>query len=318
MRRSADLGHTFINLAHTLILFVGMLLVLGVSGYALFGPPGVYGAVLLIVISLVLSPRISPRTLLRLYGAVPLTAASAPELDAMLRELARRANLTRIPQLYYVPSQVTNAFAVGSPRDAAIGVTDGLLRRLTLRELAGVLAHELSHVRHNDLWVMNFADVLSRVTSLLANVGQLLLLINLPLVLMGQATISWLAIAMLIVAPLLNGLLQLALSRTREYDADRGAVALTGDPAGLASALLKLERYTAALLRQIVVPGHGVPQPSILRTHPPTRDRIARLERMAAAQGRSFLPEPETLAALPPQLARIERRPRYRVMGLWY
>jgi len=311
-------NHAAINLAHTVLLFSGMLLVLGLAGFALAGVPGMAGALILIIVSLALAPQISPRALLRMYRATPLTAASSPALDALMRELARRANLPRAPQLYYVPSQVTNAFAVGSPQDAAIGVTDGLLRRLTMRELTGVLAHEVAHVRHNDLWVMNFADVLSRVTGFLANLGQILLLINLPLALIGQATISWLAIGLLLLAPLANGLLQLALSRTREYDADRGAVDLTGDPAGLASALVKLERYTAALLRQVIAPGHGVPQPSILRTHPPTRERIERLEAMAEARGQHFPYDPDALPELPPQYAPVERRPRYRVMGLWY
>lgn len=318
MRREATINHTALNLFHTAILVGGMLLVLGGSGYALAGPRGLLGALALVVLTLALAPQISPRALLRMYGAVPLTAAAAPALDGLLRELARRANLPRAPQLYYVPSQLTNAFAVGSRSDAAIGVTDGLLRRLNLRELAGVLAHEVAHVRHNDLWLLNFADVLSRVTSLLANVGQILLLINLPLILLGEATISWLAIGLLILAPVVNGLLQLAISRTREYDADRGAVELTGDPAGLASALLKLERYTAALLRQVIVPGHGVPQPSVLRTHPPTRERILRLEQMAEAQGQGFLPDPEALPELPPHFGPLVRRPRYRVMGVWY
>jgi heat shock protein HtpX len=318
MHISAVKSHTLLNLGHTLVLFGGMLLVLGASGYALAGTLGLLGAVVLIGVALALSPRISPQSLLRMYGAVPLSSATAPALDALMRELAQRAELPRPPQLYYVPSQVTNAFAVGNREDAAIGVTDGLLRRLSMRELAGVLAHEVAHVRHNDLWIMNFADVLSRITNLLANVGQLLLFVNLPLVFMGQAPLSWLAILLLIVAPLINGLLQLALSRTREYDADRGAVELTGDAAGLASALVKLEQYTAALLRQIVVPGHGVPQPSILRTHPPTRERLERLERLAVAQGQAPFPELDAALEVPAQFTPVLRRPRYRVLGLWY
>ncbi len=319
MRRSQGINHTAINFAHSAILVGGMLLILGVSGFALAGGSGLVAAIILVAMSLVLAPRVPPRALLRMYGAVPLTPAVAPALNGLMRELALRAGLPRVPQLYYVPSQVTNAFAVGSPEDAAIGVTDGLLRRLNLRELAGVLAHEVAHIRHNDLWLMNFADVLSRVTGVLANVGQLLLLINLPLILLGEATISWLAIGLLILAPLVNGLLQLALSRSREFDADRGAVALTGDAAGLAAALLKLEHYAAALLRQVVVPGHGVPQPSILRTHPPTHERILRLELLAEAQGRPFLLYPEADMALPAQFVPVVvRRPRYHVLGMWY
>jgi heat shock protein HtpX len=145
-----------------------------------------------------------------------------------------------------------------------------------------------------------------------------LLLLNLPLILFGEASISWTAILLLIGAPLINGLLQLALSRRREFDADRGAVELTGDPAGLASALLKLERETAALLRQVIVPGHGVPQPSILRTHPPTEQRLRRLEQMAEAQGQRFGTGPEAIAEVAGAFTPVVRRPRYHVTGIWY
>ena len=318
MRRPGRVNHTTLNLAHTAVLFGGMLLVLGLSGYVLAGGQGLFAALILIVLLLFLAPRVPPRVLLQMYGATPLSPAAAPTLDALLRELSHRAGLPRVPQLYYVPTQLTNAFAVGSPGDAAIGVTDGLLRRLTLRELAGVLAHEVAHIRHNDLWLMNFADVLSRITNLLAQAGQFLLLLNLPLLLLGEATVSWVAILLLIAAPLVNGLLQLALSRRREYDADRGAVALTGDPAGLASALLKLERYTAALLRQVIIPGHGVPQPSILRTHPPTEERIRRLEQMAAEQWAGLLTGSEAFPELIGAFVPVVRRPRYHVTSLWY
>jgi heat shock protein HtpX len=319
MQRPASQIHAGLNLAHTLVLFAGMLLLLAAAGFFLGGLNGLLAAVVGAALLIAFAPRVSPRVLLRMYGATPVSTAMAPELHALLHELARRAGLPRVPQLYYVPSRLTNAFAVGSRADAALGVTDGLLRGLTGRELAAVLAHEVSHIRHNDLWVMNLADVISRVTSLLANLGQLLLLLNLPLLLAGQRAISWLGILLLLAAPLVSGLLQLALSRTREFDADRGAIALTGDPAGLASALLKLERDTAALLRQMMLPGDRVAQPSILRTHPATSERVARLRQLAADQGQQLpLAEdhrsalPETLSPAPP------RRPQWHIMGLWY
>jgi heat shock protein HtpX len=319
MRRPAGQIHTALNLAHTVVLFAGLVLLLAAAGYFLGGLWGVITAVVGVGVLILFAPSISPRVLLRMYGATPVSAALAPELHALVRELAQRAALPRVPQLYYVPSQLTNAFAVGSRADAAIGITDGLLRRLSLRELAGVLAHELSHIRHNDLWVMNVADTISRVTSLLANGGQLLLFLNLPLLLAGQRTISWLGILLLLAAPLLSGLLQLALSRTREFDADLGAIGLTSDPAGLASALLKLERDTAALLRQMMLPGDRVAQPSILRTHPATSDRVARLRQLASDQGQSLAVAEEQGTGFPEPLLPVQpRRPQWHIMGLWF
>jgi Zn-dependent protease with chaperone function len=130
-----------------------------------------------------------------------------------------------------------NAFAVGRPDDAVIALTDGLLRNLTLRELAGVLAHETSHIRNHDLWLMGLADLDSRLTRLMTLVGLLLMILALPLWWAGVTNLPWLVIPLLVLAPQLTTLFERALSRARELDADLDAAGLTGDPAGLASAL---------------------------------------------------------------------------------
>jgi heat shock protein HtpX len=171
---------------------------------------------------------------MRLYRARPVSAQEAPALWNAVQALTERAGLPRWPELYYLPSQVMNAFAVGTPVNSAIGLTDGLLRHLDLREIVGVLAHEISHVHNNDLRVMGLADLFSRGTSILSLLGQILLLLNLPLILFTQVTVNWWAIALLVFAPNLSALAQLALSRTREFDADLNAARLTGDPEGLA------------------------------------------------------------------------------------
>ena len=156
-----------------------------------------------------------------------------------------------------------------SPGNAAIGVTDGILRGLNMGELTGVLAHEISHIEHNDIRVMAFADVISRVTSLFSSFGQFLLFINFPLLLVGMRPFSWFAIILLIAAPTLSGLLQLAISRTREFDAEVGAVRLTGDAEGLASALQKLESYQANMFKRMLMPGHSSADPSTIPTPTP-------------------------------------------------
>ena len=257
--------------------------------------------------------------MLRLYRAQPLAAADFPDGVRLVEALAERAGITRPPQLWLIRSKMMNAFAVGRPEDAAIVVTDAIVHGLSLRELAGVLAHEMSHIANEDIKVMALADMVSRMTSVMSTLGIIGLVLNLPAVLFGMATIPWLGIALLIAAPTIGGLLQLALSRTREYDADLGAAALTGDPGGLATALVKLEQAQGRLWEGLVLPGGRLPDPSLMRTHPPTAERIARLRELApAATAAVFFGE--DVARPGPSLVPSVGRPRVRVrsMGLWY
>ena len=127
----------------------------------------------------------------------------------------------------------------------------------------------------------------------------------------------WLLIALLVLSPTIASLLQLALSRTREYDADLDAAGLTGDPRGLASALEKLERYQGGLFETLLLPGRRVPQPSLLRTHPPTRDRIARLLALEPEAAPRILGS-MTSEALPARFRTVPGGPRWRATGLWY
>ena len=152
-----------------------------------------------------------------------------------------------------------------------------MLRALTLREIAGVLAHEVSHIRNRDLWLMSVAYLAGRLTRLMSLFGVALVIVGLPLWLSGAGGVPLLLIPLLVFAPQITTLLQLALSRAREFDADLDAAGLTGDPEGLASALAKLERYQRSAWEQILFPGYRLPQPSVLRTHPPTEERVARL-----------------------------------------
>ncbi len=282
--------HKLLNWLQSTLMLSGMGGLVAVVGWLLAGEDGAWLALGLGVLMVVFSPRLSPRLVLRMYGAVPIEYSQAPQLYALVEELAQRAELPAVPRLYYIPSPELNAFTMGRPQEAVIAITDGLLRTMNLRELAGVLGHEIAHIRNNDVWVMNLADTLTRVTANLSLLGQLILLINLPLIMVTGEGVSWLAVLLLVFAPSLSALLQLALSRTREYDADLGAVELTGDPEALASALAKLERHNEGWLRRILLPGRGDPEPSLLRTHPPTRERIRRLMELARQQPRPTPP----------------------------
>ncbi|MBF0278761.1 MAG: M48 family metalloprotease, partial [SAR324 cluster bacterium] len=192
-----------------------------------------------------------------------------------LAYLASQARIPKIPRLYYIPSPTMNAFTVGGQKDSAIAFTEGLFRHLNEREIVGVLAHEVAHIQNRDTWILSLAGLTGQLTRLMSYFGFFLLLLNTPFLLISGYGIPWLFIAILIGVPWLSLLLQFALSRIREFNADLGAVAYTKDPVGLASALEKINgniRTWQRLLPRGTSSGSG-----ILQTHPPTRERIRRL-----------------------------------------
>jgi len=306
--------HQLVNRAQTVLLLLAMAGLLVLVGWLFAGTLGIVWSLVLAATLLAFSPNLSPRFILRVYQASELLPGQAPGLHQAVAELARRAGLSSVPHLYYVASPVLNAFALGHPGQSHLVLSEGVLRRLTPRELTGVLAHEISHIRNHDTTVMGMADLFSRLTGVMSSAGQLLLILNLPLMLFSDYRISWWAILVLIAAPGVSALIQLALSRAREYDADIGAAELTGDPDGLAGALQKIERYQNGILEQIMTPGRNVPEPSILRTHPHTRDRLERLRSLRPRRPQPRAPD------IPDLLLRSERprRPRWRATGTWY
>lgn len=309
-----------LNTLHTWLLAGGSLLLLGVCALALAGPEGVVWAALGGAVSLFAATHVSPKMVLRLYRARPLPDQVFADGHRVMRVIADRAGLPVTPQLYLVPSKMMNAFAVGRREEAVICVTDGLLRGLTLREFAGVMAHEMSHIANGDIRVMALADVVSRMTSTMSTVGIFMVLFHLPTLMReGGAGVPWVGIGLLMIAPTIGGLLQLALSRTREYDADLDAVSLTGDPEGLATALLKLEKAEGRMWEAMTLPGSRLPDPSLLRTHPKTEERVRRILELAPHDDiRAMLSggKPRLGRSIVPSLG----RPRFRArgMGLWY
>ena len=278
MNRAIKIDAKLITAVQSFLLVILSAMMLGLMGWLLGGSSFALMAVGGVVLLYLINPMVPPQVILRLQKVRRLDYHEAPHLYDMLQKLSERARLPQLPILYYSPGDMMNAFTIGNPKNAAVAVTEGLLRHLDRNEIAAVLAHEISHLRHNDLRITGFAALSHQLVQMLALIGQFLLLLNLPLLLLGHFTISWTAILLLIFAPSLSAMLQLALSRTREYRADIGAAELIGDGRALASALAKMESFQRRYLRGLIWPGRKpVPAGTLLRTHPPTKERVRRL-----------------------------------------
>lgn len=263
------------NLLHTLVLIAAMAAIAASIGWLVWGEAAVVWAAAMVVVGLAFSQNAPANWILALLRAVPLSPTQWSEGYAMVMELSRRARLDHPPRLYYLATPVPNAISLGRGEHAAIAVTAGLVRLLEEREMAGVLAHEISHFRTNDIGLLNLAAILGYLTFLMAFSGLFLVVWSLPLYWLSGQTPPLLLILVLGLAPHAVTLLTLALSRAREFDADLGAVALTGDPAGLAAALDKLDMPREGYWG-LLFPDRARSSPW-LRSHPSTRKRIERL-----------------------------------------
>ncbi len=280
------------NVTKTTLLMALLTVLFVFAGGAVGGQQGMVFAFLFACVMNVVTYWFSHKIVLALYRAKPLSEKEAPEVYAIVRDLALKANIP-MPQLYLIPQEAPNAFATGrNPKHAVVAVTHGILNLLNKEELRGVLAHELSHVNNRDILVGTIAATIAGAISMLANMARWGMMFggghrdndrNNPL---GGI----LAIVVLIFLPIAAMLIQLAISRTREYGADETGARLTGNPLSLANALRKLQSYSQRIPMQanpatahmfIVNPLSGKSLLKLFSTHPPLEDRIARLEQMA-------------------------------------
>jgi heat shock protein HtpX len=283
------------------ILLIILTVLLVIAGDALAGPTGMKIALAFAVVMNAISYFFSDKIALKTSGAQPVTRDQLPRLYEVMERLAAKANLP-VPKLYVIPEEAPNAFATGrNPRHASVAVTQGLLELMNDEELEGVIAHELSHVRNYDILTTSIAATIAGAITYLAHMAQWGMLFG------GYGGNrdddreggggGLAALAMMILAPFAALMLQLFLSRTREYSADESGARMVGQPYGLISALQKLGAYnqriptttlapaTAALC--IVRPRFGAGGlASLFSTHPPLEDRIAALRQMTIIPSR--------------------------------
>lgn len=286
------------NTLKTLILMAlltGIMVAVGGS----FG--GTSGATVMLLISLgmnLFSYWFSAPMVLRAYGAQEVTRAEAPELYGMVEQLAANAHLP-IPKLCIINSDVPNAFATGrNPSHAAVAVTTGIMRVLDYNELSGVLGHELTHVKNRDILISTIAAAMAGVISWIANIAQWAAIFGVGRSDDDEEGGGLLgSLVTIIIAPIAAFLIQMAISRSREYAADKGGGEVCGNPEYLASALAKIDYYakhaqplpdaTPATAHMFIVnplEGVGSTIMNLFSTHPATEDRIARLHAQAQAR----------------------------------
>lgn len=266
------------NYLQSLVLLVGMLCLLSLVGWLLLGVVGITWFLLVGIFVILGAVRFSPRLLLILHGARALRYEDAPYLYDIVIRLSKQAGIKSIPVLYYIPSRSIDVFTTGMYENTAIALSYGIVRKLNTRELTGVLAHEISHISGKDLLVKLIADVIARLTSVMALTGYILIWVYIPVYIMTDETVPLALLIILLFAPLVSVMMQLGLSRSREFRADMEASRLTNDPMALASALEKIDAYQEGWIEKIFVPTRRINIPSWLRTHPLTNDRVNRLK----------------------------------------
>lgn len=277
------------NWLKTTILMAAIVALFGAIGMAIGGKQGMLIALVLGGAMNFFAYWFSDKMVLKMYNAQEVDAASSPYLYNMVRELTQRAGLP-MPRVYIIDEAQPNAFATGrNPEHAAVAATRGILQMLSERELRGVMAHELAHVQHRDILISTIAATMAGAISMLANFAMFFGGRDSE----GRPANPLASILVMFLAPLAAALIQMAISRAREFEADRGGAEMSGDPRALADALAKIDAYargipmhtaeahpeTAQMMIMNPLSGGGLR--GLFSTHPSTEERIARLHALA-------------------------------------
>jgi heat shock protein HtpX len=279
------------NMMKTAILMAAITALFMAIGSLLGGRQGMMMALVLALGMNFFSYWFSDKLVLRMYNAQEVDENSAPQFYRMVADLAQRAQLP-MPRVYLIQEDAPNAFATGrNPQHAAVAATTGILRVLSESELRGVMAHELAHVRHRDILISTISATMAGAVSMLANFAMFFGGRDSE----GRSANPIVGLLVMILAPLAASLIQMAISRAREFEADRGGAEISGSPAALASALQKIqsyargvpieaaERHPETAQMMIVNPLSGGGLRGLFSTHPSTEERVERL--MAMARG---------------------------------
>ena len=283
------------NTAKTFLLMAVLTILLIFAGNLIGGQGGMMIAFLFAIVMNFGSYWFSDKIVLRMYRGRELAQGDNPSLFQMVQELAGRAGLP-MPRLYMIEGDQPNAFATGrNPEHAALAVTEGILKTLAPDQLRGVLSHELAHVKHRDILIGTVAATMAGAISMIAHMAQWALIFGGGRSSNDRDGGSPLGgLVMLIVAPIAAMMVQMAISRSREYEADAGGAQISGNPLSLANALRTLDRKAGEIPMDanpatahmfIVNPLSGGGLAKLFSTHPPMEERIARLEAMAYGQG---------------------------------
>ena len=276
------------NLLKTAVLMAAITALFMAIGALIGGQSGMMIALAVAIAMNFFSYWFSDKLVLKMYNAQPVDESSAPQFYRMVAELAERAQLP-MPKVYLINEDAPNAFATGrNPENAAVAATTGILRVLSERELRGVMAHELAHVRHRDILISTISATMAGAISMLANFAMLFGGRNSD----GRSNNPIVGLLVMLLAPLAASLIQMAISRAREFEADRGGAEISGDPEALASALQKIERYAKGIPLETAERHPETAQMMIMNplsagglrglfsTHPATEERVARLMAM--------------------------------------
>ena len=278
------------NTLRTTFLLALLTVLLVLAGGAVGGKSGMTVALVMAGVMNFVSYWFSDRIVLAMYGAQEITEAENPGFYGLVRQLSIQAGMP-MPKVYIIPSETPNAFATGrNPEHAAVAATSGILRILTREELMGVMAHEISHVKHRDILIQTVAATVAGAITYLAHMAQWAAMFGAGRDRDDEGGGAFGMILMAIIAPIAAMLIQMAISRAREYEADRGGAEVSGNPLYLANALRKLhmanqqipmDANPATAHMFIVSPLTGGGILSLFSTHPPIEERVRRLEEMA-------------------------------------